>query len=194
VKIPEGKTEEEVVAIIDKVVSMLAGNFVFGYHDSEDIKQFGRMKAVEILNKGTYDSSKPLENYLYVHIKRRLLNLRRDKYKRNPACAACHNGTPCGKNGTEVCKKYSIWLKKNKAKSSLMEPNDITYISDENEPTTREESTVGEEIETKEILAKIDEHLPVSLREPYLKMRDGVSVPKALRLEVEDKVKEILGW
>jgi hypothetical protein len=70
---------------------------------------------------------------------------------------------------------------------------DITNICDGDEPTTREESTVLEDIEQRELLSLIDIKLPVELRQVYLQMQAGESVPKAKRLEVEKAVLDIIG-
>ena len=49
VQIPKGMTEEEVLSIIESVVNVLAFNFKFGYFDLDDMKQQGRMYALEAL-------------------------------------------------------------------------------------------------------------------------------------------------
>ena len=50
-----------------------------------------------------------------------------------------------------------------------------------------------DDIQMRELLARIDERLPVAIRATYLQMRAGKSVPKARRAEVEAAVRVILG-
>lgn len=192
-RIPPGMTEDQVVAAIDKVVNTLAPRFQFGYFTVEDMKQEGRKFAIIALPK--YDEKRPLENFLYSHVKNRFINFKRDKYKRNDApCKLCHNcadgetGHPDG----HYCSKYENWRKRNLSKQNIMNPLDISNISDERETNTRTKSGVLENIEYEELMRQIDDKLPVELRAAYLQMVQGESVPKSKRLEVEQAVLAIL--
>ena len=78
--LPEGMTEKEVLDVIDIAVRRLAYKFRFGYHTVEDIKQEGRFVALKALKK--YDSSRPLENYLWTAVRNGLFNNKRDNYER----------------------------------------------------------------------------------------------------------------
>ncbi len=189
--IPEGYTESQIVAIIDRQVALISPSFAFGYISQEDVAQEARVFAIELLNKGTFDPQRPLENYLFVHLKRRLINMHRNLVRRADApCKECHSGTPC--QGKHYCKKYEEWFKRNNDKSNLIRPLDINHVSDEHEPRTHEKSTVETEVEINECLELIDKHLPVELRSTYLKMREGAKVTKAKRMEVEGIIKNIL--
>ncbi len=189
--IPPGHTEATVLEAIERAVGVLAPSFTFGYFDVDDIRQQGRVFAIEILEKETYDPSRKLENYLYTHIHNRLCNFKRDNFRRNdPPCPPCHRGEWCEEGGP--CSKYSAWKKRNAAKSNLMRPLDIEHVHDEHEPGTRTPSTVEDDVQLQELLRMIDQDLPVELRQSYLQMRAGVSVPKARRLQVEKAVSEIL--
>jgi hypothetical protein len=191
--LPHGKTEAEVLLAIEKAVNILAPSFVFGYFDLDDIKQQGRVYALQALAAGGYDPSRPLENFLYAHIRNRYINLRRDKLRRSDApCLRCHAGDPCGEDG-QTCRRYDDWLARNQAKANILRPLDIEHIADERERRARVASTVCEDAERDELLRRIDEQLPVELRSSYLQMRAGVSIPRARRLVVEAAVKEILG-
>jgi len=188
--LPPGYTEQRVLEAIEKAVTILAPSFVFGYYDLDDIKQEARTFGLQCLDK--YDVSRPLENFVYTHIRNRLINLRRDKLRRNDApCEKCHNGTTC--NEGHYCEKYQVWLDRNLAKANIMRPLDLNYISDEGEHKTKLDSTVCEDVEIQELCRLVDEKLPVDLRAAFLQMRAGVSLPKAKRQEVELAVKEILG-
>lgn len=187
-KLPPNHTEAQVLAIIDKVVNQLARSFVFGHYDIDDIKQFGRLKAVELLTTGSYDPSRPLEAWIYTHVRNRYINLRRDKLTRyDPPCLKCAAGTFCGDG---PCKKFRDWKGRNSAKASLQRPMDLNHVADE--AGMHSESDVDTDATIHESLRLIDEHLPIGLRQTYLQMRDGVSVPKCRRLQVEAAVTEIL--
>jgi DNA-directed RNA polymerase specialized sigma24 family protein len=194
-KLPPGKTEEEVLSAIEKAVNILAPSFVFGFYDVADIKQEARMFALQCLDK--YDCRRPLENFIYAHTKNRLINFKRDKFKRNdPPCQVCHianstNQRPKHEDG-EFCAKYLAWKNRNAAKANIMRPLDLDYIADESEANTRLPSEAETTVETAELLQRIDEELDIELRATYLQMRAGESVPKAKRLIVEEAVKEIL--
>jgi DNA-directed RNA polymerase specialized sigma24 family protein len=193
VKIPPNMTEQQVLAVIDKVANLLAHGFTFGYFTVEDIKQEARIAAMSAMDR--YDPTRPLDNFLYRHVKNRLINFKRDNFKRNdPPCISCHRSMAGSTehDDKQYCSKYSSWLKRNVTKQNIMNPLDISNISDEHESRTRSESGVLEDIAQAELLRIIDAALPLELRSAYLQMRDGYSVPKAKRLEVEHAVRLIL--
>jgi DNA-directed RNA polymerase specialized sigma24 family protein len=182
------QTEEQVLATIDSVVDLLAPGFVFGYFSVDDIKQEARERALKVLFK--YDPTRPLANFLYTHLKRRLINFKRDNFHRNdPPCQICHRAvghTTDHKDG-RFCKKYLSWKQRNGTKAGLMQPMDLEQVD---EPTNGD---VEEQVQMKELLQTIDTQLPVDLRAAYLQIRAGVAVSKERRQEVEAAVREILG-
>lgn len=192
--IPPGKTEADVLEAIGKAADILAPSFAFGCYDEDDIRQQCFIYAFELLEKGTYDASRPLANYIYTHVRRRLLNFRRDKFRRSdPPCPKCHAGTPCKDAAAgEVCAKYKYWSERNQAKANICNPLALDNVCDERERRTKSPSTAEEDAEIGEMLAIVDRELPVELRQTYLQMRAGVSVPKGKRLQVEQAVKDIL--
>ncbi len=184
--IPDGKTEEDVLEAIERAVNILAPSFVFGYYDLDDIKQFGRTQAIICLGKGKYDSSRPLENFLYTHIRNQYLNLQRNKLKRSDApCKQCHAGEFCVPGG---CEKYEVWRKRNCDKANLMRPVEMDE-SHEN----RLAPDLGLDIDASAMMTKIDLLLPVEFRLTWRKILDGVKVPKPKRDLVQNAVREILG-
>lgn len=192
-KIPTNMTEAQVLCAIKRVVNILSTSFKFGYYDVEDIRQEATIFGIQGMEK--YDESRPLENFLYTHIRNRLINFKRDKFRRNdPPCPSCHNAIAGATNhpDKQYCEKYTCWRKRNMSKQNIMNPLDISNISDEKESRTRMPSSVVEDVERSELLKEIDRELPVELRSTYLQMRDGASVPKPKRLEVERAVMMIL--
>src|SRR5437763_58309 len=90
---PHGLTEDVVLAAIDNAVNVLARSFRFGIYDVEDIKQEARIMGLEAVPR--WDRKRPLENFLYSHIRNRLINFKRNKFRRNdPPCPKCHQGVP----------------------------------------------------------------------------------------------------
>ena len=185
---PHGLTEEEVMAAMNKAVALLAQTFSFGYFDSDDIRQEAYIFGLESLPR--YDPSRPLENFLYSHMKNSLINFKRDKYHRtDPPCKICaeHGKHPDG----SICQKYLTWKKRNASKQNLMRPQDIQTADDSNKSMKMNQSVV-DDANILECLELIDLNLDVELRSTYIRMRNGEPVPKTKRIKVEDAIKEIL--
>ena len=185
---PHGLTEKEVIEAMNKAIALLAQTFTFGYFDSDDIRQEAYIFGLEALVR--YDPSRPLENFLYSHIKNRLINFKRDKYHRtDPPCKICaeYGKHPDG----STCTKYLTWKKRNSSKQNLMRPLDIQNLSDENEKSVRHSHNIIDEATLAEVRAVIDSNLSVELRSIYLRIKAGESVPKAKRVKLENALKEL---
>jgi DNA-directed RNA polymerase specialized sigma24 family protein len=192
-KMPTGVTEEQVLEAIENAVKILAPSFTFGIYDIEDIKQEARTFGLEAI--GRYDTSRPLDNFIYSHIRNRLINLKRDKFKRNdPPCLVCHHaeGGRTQHPSGEFCTKYTTWKRRNEAKANLQRPLDLEHITDNRQSQPSPENDAAEIAGLNEMLVLIDTNLPVDMRATYLQMRAGKSVPKSKRVAVEAAVKEIL--
>ena len=196
-KIPEGMTEEEVIQAIQTVCNALI-KFKFGPYDDDDIRQQGAVFGIEVLNAGRYDPrpgpdgkpTRPLANFIFTHVRNRIINFKRDKYRRtDPPCKSCHEAIPgrTEHDDGQYCLKYEAWLKRNMAKANLLCPADLAELEPSHEATT-----VEDDVATKELLALIDAKLPLSMRADYLRLRDGETVPKARKFEIEQVVREIL--
>jgi len=173
---------------MDKAIALLASTFMFGYYDSDDIRQEAYIFGLEALPR--YDPNRPLENFLYSHIKNRLINFKRDKYHRtDPPCKICaeHGKHQDG----SVCAKYTAWKKRNASKQNLMRPQDIHTIDDGNKSLKLKQSVV-DDANIAECIELIDKNLDVELRSTYIRMKYGESVSKAKRVKVENAIKEIL--
>ena len=200
-KIPKGMNEEQVLTAIENVVNALARNFRFGYFDTDDMKQQGRMYTLEGIPKYNPEVG-PLENFLRTHIRNRFINLKRNKLTRyQPPCVDCPFYDPeckvsqnkCSEfKNKEDCQKYSNWQKRNIAKKSLAQPLDISNINDEREKNMRREPKVYDFVTKKELLEIIDKELPISYRRDYRRMVEGVNIPKQRKQKLIDKLKEII--
>ena len=171
-KIPKGMTESEVVEVVNRICDRYAYKFKFGYFEPDDIRQEAFIIAIDALER--YDESRPLENFLAVHVKNRLNNFKRDRYYRQH-------------------KKLDENIDQlNNSKKFLMDTLDISNIRDEKEGNMRLDDDFIEKIANEELLEIIDEHLDVSFRSDYLRVKDGTYVPKPRREQIMEEITEIL--
>jgi DNA-directed RNA polymerase specialized sigma24 family protein len=171
--------------VIQKVARALSGRYTFGYYDKEDIQQECFLIAVEALTD--YDETKgTLENFLYTHLNNRLKNfLRKHYYRKTFTCVYCGGNDPT----CESCerRRWRFAIKKN-----LMEPIDIDNVNCNAEPNAYEYQNLHEQLELEEIFTIINKHLEVHLRADYLRMLEGLHVPKPKREVIENRILEIL--
>ena len=200
-QIPKGMTEEEVLGVIDRVVGILAFSFKFGYFDVDDMKQQGRMYAIEAMPRYKPKSGN-LYNFLRSHIRNRFLNLHRDKLSRQqPPCHGCPFYDPhlqqsknkCTAFSDKIeCDKYAGWEKRNGAKRSLVEPLDISGVRDAMEKNMRNNVDIPEIVIKAEMMELIDKNLPVVIRSDFKKMMEDISVSKQRRDKVISTIKKII--
>ena len=195
-KIPPGLKEQEVIDVIETISKRLAYKFIFGYHTPEDMKQQASIAAWESLEK--WDGKRPLENFLYVCAHHALFNFKRKHYHRpDKPCLTCplydlSLPSQCQEfNNKQECELYSAWDARNSVKKNIVQPTDISNITDENEENMSLPDTVGS-VEEQEIWNLIDKHLDVKLRSDYIKIKNGIKVPKPRRLKVESAILEIM--
>ena len=115
-----------------------------------------------------------MENFLAVHVKNRLNNFKRDRYYRQQKIK--------NDNLDEL----------NNSKKFLMDTLDIDNIRDEKEGNMRLEDEFVDNVANEELLEIIDEHLDVSFRSDYLRIRDGTYVPKPRREQIIEEITQIL--
>ncbi len=199
-KIPEGKTEAEVLATIEIVVNRLARKYMFGYYDLDDMKQQARLAAWESLGK--YDITRPLENYLWTCVRNSLFNLKRKEYERyDKPCLTCPlydahcrvSNSQCEAYEDKMeCSLYSGWLTRNSSKKNLMTPIDLGEVRDEHENNMSTQDSVSDDICHEEIFLLLDKCLPTEIRASFIKMRYGIKLPKADRIRVETAIIKVL--
>jgi len=76
--LPSGMDEKSVLQQIDKIVNRISPKYVFYGYTVDDIKQESFLICMEGLRR--YDASRPLENFLSVHLSNRLKNFIRDNH------------------------------------------------------------------------------------------------------------------
>jgi hypothetical protein len=187
-------SEEEFLTVLDNISKRLAYKFKFGYHDFDDMKQQAAIFAIEGLEK--YDHSRPLENFLWTHVRNRLFNYKRDNYQRpDKPCLTCPLYDPKYKSSNNQCSKYlqkedcdlyAQWSKRNNTKKNLMHTTDIDNISP-SQAITRELN-----MEDKELLDYIDKHIDQEYRESYLKLLHGTKVNSIQLKKLKNHIAKIL--
>lgn len=187
-------SDSELVQVIEIITKKLAYKFKFGYHDIEDMRQQISVFAIEGL--ANYDHTRPLENFLWTHVRNRLFNFKRDNYQRpDKPCNSCplvdlmcaNNDNNCTKyRDKEDCEIYYIWKKRNDSKKNLMHMNTIDDIKEYIKNPAKQDN------ESNEILKIIQEELFGPERVIYLKIRHGSKVYKQEYAKLLNKIKEIL--
>lgn len=181
--IPEGYSENEVLDIIEKILSKIAKKYIFGIYSLDDIKQEGFIIAIkDILPE--YDASLPLENFLRISLNHRLKNFKRNNYIRiNRPCSKCKTFDP-------KCEKCCKRQQNQDVKKNLLNPIDIHIVVDDKQ--TMYEGSLMDTLEMVEILDKINKRLSVEYRQDYLKIKEGLYVPKSRKEEIEKIITEII--
>lgn len=190
--LPNNVTEEEFLTVLENISKRLGNKFKFGYHSYEDIKQQAAIFALEGLEK--YDNTRPLENFLWTHVRNRLFNYKRDNYQRpDPPCLTCpfydkhfaKSDNQCTEyKNKQDCSLLSSWLVRNNAKKNIMTPLDIENST----PSSAQEN----DISNNQILDLIDQKMPAQYRELYLRYRYGDKISKSDQNKVVKIIKEIL--
>ena len=163
-KIPNNLDEKEAIETITKVVKKLAPKFVFASYEIDDIEQEAFLMGVEALSR--YDSSKPLENFMYAHINNRLKNFKRDNYYRFD---------------------YGNAQKIQDRKKNILEPMDIAALYS----LSTDDETVGNAHIT-EMIELIDRKLPSELRGDYLRLQTNAPLPKGRKALIIDVIEQII--
>lgn len=193
----KGVKEEDFLNAIDVISKKLIYKFKFGYHEIEDMKQQAAVFALEGLEN--YDNSRPLENFLWTHVRNRLFNFKRDNYFRpDNICLTCPLYDPNNLKSTNQCSKYknkddcsiySQWQSRNNLKKSLMKPFNI-----ENEQTSQNNNSnnILSYLSNHEILTIIENNLELNHRETYLRLKGGGKVAKKDLLKLQEHIGHIL--
>lgn len=194
--IPKGYTEQEVLDIIENIVNRLAYKFVFGYFDVDDIKSRGRELAIKKLADESFDGKRPLENFLYIHIKNRLGNDKRDLYERKtPPCVKCpffdkSYPNECAAFSDKMeCDKWKNFVNRNNDKKGLMKPANIEDTSEELYLSCT--TDVLEDMSNVEIMELIDKEISIELRPLLIKLRNGIKLVKTDYKKLFEEVKNI---
>jgi DNA-directed RNA polymerase specialized sigma24 family protein len=183
-------SEEQFIETLDIITKKLVYKFKFGYHDIEDMKQQAAIFAIEGLEK--YDHSRPLENFLWTHVRNRLFNYKRDNYQRpDKPCITCPLYQPnnevsdCAEFKDKLnCASYKSWFHRNNSKKSIMQP---IYI--ENKDPENKQNFI-DHLSNQELIDKIEQILPIKYRETFLKIKYGNKVLKNEKVKLQNYLKK----
>lgn len=137
-----------------------------------------------------YDNKRPLENFLWTHVRNRLFNYKRDNYQRpDKPCLTCPLYDPSLKESFSGCKKfnnkndcdlYSSWSVRNVSKKNLMHLTTIDEVKNYgNVFSDNNEDPLFENISNNEIIKILDNKLTDEYRIIYLKLKSGSKVGKS---------------
>lgn len=195
IKLPNNVSNEEFIRVLDNISKRLGHKFRFGYHDFEDMKQQAAIFALEGLEK--YDNTKPLENFLWTHVRNRLFNYKRNNYQRpDKPCLSCPffdkiykcSNNQCSKyTNKSDCELYAAWASRNEAKKNIMQPS---YI--EHDPLQKKHDDLSSDIQNKEIVDYLDAEVSLEYRENYLKLKHGDKIPKQQLLKLQKYISELM--
>lgn len=184
-------SDEEFMLVLDKITKKLIYKFKFGYHEAEDMKQQAAIFALEAMEK--YDHKRPLENFLWTHVRNRLFNFKRDNYQRpDKPCLTCPLYDPSFKCSTSGCSKfenklecelYNSWLARNERKKNL---NKLSSISENYDVSSAYD--LSNDISNKEIFDLLENNLSYQYREVFLKLKHG---EKVLSVDLQKFKKEV---
>lgn len=196
-KLPNGVTEDEFLTVLDNISKRLGHKFRFGYHDFDDMKQQAAIFAMEGLQK--YDRSRPLENFLWTHVRNRLFNFKRNNYQRpDKPCLTCPlydklyscSDNQCSKyKDKSECELYSSWASRNDAKKNIMQP---THIEHELHGSKLQTGDFIGFIQNKEIITFLDDNIQSEYRESYLKLKHGSNIPKQQLLKLQKHISQLM--
>jgi len=179
--LPNGVSTEEFLLVLDNISKRLAKKFRFAYHSIDDMKQQAAIFALEGLQN--YDKKRPLENFLWTHVRNRLFNYKRNNYQRpDKPCHSCPFFDKHCKLSTNQCEKfpnkydcelYESWAKRNESKKNIIQPG---YIDNNSHlaPSFSQNSF----LENKELIQFLDANIHSDYREIYLKLKHGTKINK----------------
>lgn len=189
-------TEDQFLKALDIVSKKLIYKFKFGYHEVEDMKQQASIFALEGLEQ--YDHKRPLENFLWTHVRNRLFNFKRDNYFRpESVCLTCPFYDPKNLKSTNQCAKftnkndcnlYTQWEDRNNIKKNLMKPLNIDHETH----NLKSPNDISDLLSNKELINLIENNIETKYRETYLKLKGGNKVNKKDLIKLQAHIAHIL--
>ncbi len=194
-KLQNKVTEAEFLQVWEKISKKLGYKFKFGYHSHDDMKQQAAIFALEGLKK--YDKSRPLENFLWTHVRNRLFNYKRDNYQRpDKPCLTCpfYNAnleSSCSEfSNKNDCSLYGSWASRNDTKKNIMKPLTIEKVNENSKEITKDDFLHN--LSNKEIINLIDKNISIKNRPIFLRVIGGSKVPKSEIKKLINEIKKIL--
>jgi DNA-directed RNA polymerase specialized sigma24 family protein len=194
-----GVDEELFLNVVNNISKRLIYKFKFGYHDHEDMKQQAYIFALEGLSK--YDHKRPLENFLWTHVRNRLFNYKRNNYQRpDKPCFTCPfydklyqcSSNQCSEfENKQDCELYSSWAKRNDRKKNIMKPQSMDSITQES--SHHQTPDIASILQNQELITFLDKNITKSeYRETYLKLKNGSKISKQLLEKLKIYINNII--
>jgi len=139
-----------------------------------------------------YDDVRPLENFLWVHVRNRLYNFKRNNYARpDKPCDNCPLNAYVNHECTAFanmmdCEYYAKWFERNQVKKNLMSTKEHDDYFD------RDDIPIEDKILSKEIYELINSNMPITMREDWIRYINKVKLPKSKRELLFEKILDIL--
>jgi hypothetical protein len=197
-QLPHGVTEEQFLLVLDNISKRLGHKFKFGYHSFEDMKQQAAIFAIEGLQK--YDNKRPLENFLWTHVRNRLFNYKRDNYQRpDKPCLSCpFFDAHCKKSLNQCseftdkneCDLYASWELRNTSKKNIMKPTSMD--SSQEAAIHSHNKDIPTSVFNKSIIDLLDKYIPAQFREHYIRLKHGEKIYKSDMNKLYSIIHEIL--
>lgn len=162
----KGYTEEEVLSIIEELSTVYANKYAFSYYSVDDLRQECFIMAVEGLHK--YNGEFALRNFLSVHLRNRILNLKRKILKRTE------------KESTRF----------DQAKTLIVSPINIDDVSSDTEASLQTEQKSN--LYYEEMVNILNNELPPDYRLYLLKLYSGQKISKFHKDRLKTMAQEIL--
>lgn len=193
-----GVDQELFLKVVDNISKRLIYKFKFGYHDHEDMKQQAFIFALEGLEK--YDHKRPLENFLWTHVRNRLFNYKRNNYQRpDKPCLSCPfydklykcSSNQCSEfKNKDDCELYSAWSTRNDRKKNIMKPQSIDNSYYDSSSQTPDTTLL---LQNQELVSFLDQHITKpEYRESYLKLKNGSKISKQVLEKLKVYISNIL--
>ena len=189
--------EQDFLTALDNISKKLIYKFRFGYHETIDMKQQAAIFAMEGLEQ--YDNSRPLENFLWTHVRNRLFNFKRDNYFRpDNVCVGCPFHDPKYLQSDNQCSKFTNKLECNiyleSANRNITKKNIMKPIHMDHETNLDEDHNSGfvDHLADKEIVEIIEKNLEIKYREDYLKLKAGIKIHKNKFVLLQKHILQIL--
>ena len=158
------------------------------------MRQQARLFAWEGLDN--YDGIRPLENFLWTHVRNRLYNFKRNNFGRpDKPCDMCpffdisftnSKGYGCkAYDNHEECDLYTGWLNRNTAKKNIMNTAQL-------DQEIKGKDHIEDAIDKKYIFNLIDKEIPVQHREDWIRLINNLKLPKVRKQVIIDLVLTIL--
>jgi hypothetical protein len=139
-----------------------------------------------------YDGVRPLENFLWVHVRNRLYNFKRNNYARpDLPCDNCPLNAYVNLECTAFtnvmeCEHYLKWFERNQVKKNLMSTKESVDSID------HDSLSLEDKILSKEIYDLINSNIPITLREDWLRYVNKLKLPKNKREALFSIILDIL--